>query len=202
VRSLSESSQTSSNGSGPSGGSIAPSGGGFSPNFSPSLQETGEAIGVGAGAAGATAGAIFAYNAFAIATEGATLGFATPVVVAFFVAEGLFELFDDLFGGGGSPPTPRQLLHARHPLYRVILGVSDGLSPTEGTSAPPICGDPHPAAAPPNQKNSESKEACQHAAELNLVWCSSHFLDVAGAALGPLWEGCSEGPPRAARRRR
>ena len=140
VRSLSETSQTSSNGNngGPAGNGFAAAsgGGGFSPNFSPSLQESGEALGVGAGAAGATAGAIFAYNAVAVATEGATLGFATPVIVAFFVAEGLFELFDDLFGGGGSPPIPRQLLHMRHSLYDWILGVPVGLTPTEGSAAP------------------------------------------------------------------
>jgi hypothetical protein len=35
---------------------------------------------------------------------------------------------------GGAPPTPRQLLHGRHPLYPVILGVSDGLIVDENST--------------------------------------------------------------------
>ena len=40
--------------------------------------------------------------------------------------------------GSSSPPTPRQLLHGRHPLYPVILGVSDGLIPTEASAGNPV----------------------------------------------------------------
>ena len=145
VRSLSETGQTSS--SGPSGGpagnaSAGPSGGSFSPNFSTSPQESGEALGVGAGAAAGTAGFIAAYNAFLVAAEGASLGYLTPVVVVSLIAEGLFELFDDLFGGSDNPPTPRQLLHGRHPLYPVILGIQNGLIPDEKSAGPEqTCGD-------------------------------------------------------------
>jgi hypothetical protein len=152
VRSLSETGATSTQGSGggsagggggggdfsPSGNAAAgPSGGGFSPNFSTSPQETGEALGAGAGAAAGTAGAIYTLNTFLLGAEGGSLGYATPVVVAFLIGEGLFELFDDLFGGGSdNPPTPRQLRHARHPLYAWILGIlAHGLIPDEVSEA-------------------------------------------------------------------
>ncbi len=42
-------------------------------------------------------------------------------------------LFEDLFGGSSAPPTPRQLLYARHPLYDWILGAPFGLIVTEGS---------------------------------------------------------------------
>ena len=151
VRSLSEAGETGTSGAGGGGGAAgngggggggpsgnplaAPSDGGFSPNFSQSPQETGKALGVGAGAAGATAGVIFAYNTFLVGAEGASLGYATPVVVIALIGEGLFELFDDLFGGGGSDDeTPRQELHGRHSVYPVILGVPDALIVDENSS--------------------------------------------------------------------
>ena len=78
-----------------------------------------------------------------IAGEGASLGYATPVVVVGLIAEGLFELFDNLSGGGSdNPPTPRQLLHGRHPLYSDILGVPHGTIVDEMSAGPKICGDP------------------------------------------------------------
>jgi hypothetical protein len=67
---------------------------------------------------------------------------ATGVVPGIIVtaALGLFDIFDAIFGGGSdTPPTPRQLRHGRHPLYRNILGVSDGLTPTEAPDAPITC---------------------------------------------------------------
>jgi hypothetical protein len=59
---------------------------------------------------------------------------------------GLYELFDDLFGGGGSSlEIPRQMIHGRHPLYPVILGITDGEIPTmESSGGPQFCGDPAP----------------------------------------------------------
>jgi hypothetical protein len=158
MRSPSETGQTSSQGAGggsagsggggggggPAGNPLAaPSGGGSSPNFSQSPQESGEAFGVGAGAEAATAGFIAAYNAFLVGAEGVSLGYATPVVVVGLIAEGLFELLDDLFGGSSSePPTPRQLRHKRHPLYPVILGFPNGLIPDEASNGKPeLCGD-------------------------------------------------------------
>jgi|GEM_PF-5907152 len=63
--------------------------------------------------------------------------------------------------GGSAPPTPRQLFHARHPLYPVILGVSDGLIPTEGSEGKPeFCGDPQPCPnTRPLQKKSDAPQS-------------------------------------------
>lgn len=52
--------------------------------------------------------------------------------------EELVSFFEWLFGGSSAPPTPRQLYHGRHPLYPVILGVQDGLIPTEVSDGPVI----------------------------------------------------------------
>jgi hypothetical protein len=52
--------------------------------------------------------------------------------------EELVSFFEWLFGGSSAPPTPRQLFHGRHPLYPVILGVQDGLIPTEVSDGPVI----------------------------------------------------------------
>lgn len=114
VRSLAETSQTGSQGGGPFGGSIAAPSGGPQPGlFSPANYESNaENIGAGA-AAGASAGALIGleggpFGALAGAEIGATIG----AIVSFF---------EDLFGGSsGPPPTPRKLLHQRHPLYPVI----------------------------------------------------------------------------------
>lgn len=78
------------------------------------------------------------------ALEGALIGAAIGATVSFF---------EDLFGGGSAPPTPRQLLHAQHPLYPVILGVSDGVIPTEGSEGKPeLCGDAQFCGVLPLQK--------------------------------------------------
>jgi hypothetical protein len=64
------------------------------------------------------------------------------------IAEAIYELvsfFEWLFGGSSAPPTPRQLLHGRHPLYDQILGVSDGLVPDESSEGLKVCGDPSPS---------------------------------------------------------
>jgi hypothetical protein len=133
VRSLSETGQTSSSGpgGGPSGSAIAgPSGGGgggFS--ITGQLQNGGESIGVGLGAQVAES-----IGEDVASYLGAELigSYAGPVGIAAATIYDLVSLFEDLFGGGGSSPeTPRQLLHGRHPLYPVMLGVSDGLIPDE-----------------------------------------------------------------------
>jgi hypothetical protein len=69
--------------------------------------------------------------------------------VKFF--EDIGQFFQNLFGlGGSTPPTPRQLLHGRHPLYPVILGVQDGLIPDEVSAGQPqFCGDPQPCGIAP-----------------------------------------------------
>ncbi|HEY9158954.1 MAG TPA: hypothetical protein VIO10_13580 [Candidatus Binatus sp.] len=61
------------------------------------------------------------------------------------------NFFEDIFGGSSEPPTPRQLMHGRHPLYPVILGFPNGLIPTEESAGTKICGDPHPDTTPPLQ---------------------------------------------------
>ena len=137
VRSPSETSQTSSQGTGggPSGNAIAgPSGssGGLSPqsvaNDYKQAVQVGTDVFEGASALGLTFGETPLALSLAIIAEDVDF---------------LVNFFEDIFGGGGSPPTLRQLLHARHQLYPVILGVSDGLIPTEGTSAdPPDPSDP------------------------------------------------------------
>ena len=59
--------------------------------------------------------------------------------------EELVSFFEWLFGGSSAPPTPRQLYHGRHPLYPVILGITDGEIPTmESSGGPQFCGDPAP----------------------------------------------------------
>ena len=68
----------------------------------------------------------------------------------------LVNFFEDIFGGGSSPEIPRQLMHGRHPLYPVILGVSDGLIPTEASEGLKVCGDPEPSKARPLQKGSSA----------------------------------------------
>ena len=62
--------------------------------------------------------------------------------------------------GGGSPEIPRQSLHKRHPLYPVILGVSDGLIPTEASEGTKICPDPGPSTQRPLQTPSAQPNAC------------------------------------------
>ncbi len=130
VRSLSEAGQTSSQGSGggPAGSAVAgPSGGGFSPNFSPSITESAEASGVSLGIQGA--------NALLGALTAGELAIPYVGWVA-AAASALFQLFDDLFNGSSdTPPTPRKLLHGRHPLYPMILAIQGGLIPTEGSAA-------------------------------------------------------------------
>jgi len=149
MRSLSETSQTSSSGNngGPSGSGGGGGGGGgggsnpFLPAFNPiptsgsqiagDLQNEAEAAAAGA----AAYGALYGVNAVLGALTAGELVIPGVGWLA-AAATGLFELFEDLFGGGGSePPTPRQLLHARHPLYPGILGVQDGLIPDEGSAA-------------------------------------------------------------------
>ena len=57
--------------------------------------------------------------------------------------EELVSFFEWLFGGSSAPPTPRQLFHGRHPLYPQILGIQNGLIPTEGS---PTSGQGRPLA--------------------------------------------------------
>jgi hypothetical protein len=138
VRSLSETGQTSGSGPGggfsPSGMAIAPpsgSSGGLSGqsvlNDSQQAFQVGEDVYNTANQLGIT------YNEIPIALPLAIIGGVVDFVVNFF---------EDIFGGSDHPQIPRQLLHGRHPLYPVMLGVSDGLIPTEASAGKPeFCGD-------------------------------------------------------------
>ncbi len=57
----------------------------------------------------------------------------TPVGPIIQGIESLISFFEWLFGGGSSPPIPRQLMHRRHPLYAAILGILESLIPTEAS---------------------------------------------------------------------
>jgi hypothetical protein len=57
-----------------------------------------------------------------------------------------------------NPPTPRQLLHGRHPLYPVILGIQEGLIPTMGSAAPKPT--PPTPPQPPVQKQPDNAAMC------------------------------------------
>jgi hypothetical protein len=125
VRSLSETGQTSSNGNnaGPAGSAMAQPSGDLGSNYArPSENVGGDAAG------GFLLGSLF------IAESGATLG--PPGALVGAILGGIAYLFEDLFGGSSNPPPPRQLVYARHPLYPVILGVSDDLIPDQVSAAP------------------------------------------------------------------
>ncbi len=159
VRPLSETSQTSSQGGGPSGGSIAAPSGGPPPGLFSPANYAGNAENIGAGAAaGASAGALIGEGGGPyVALVGAAIGATIGAIVSFF---------EDIFGGSdGPPPTPRKLLHQRHPLYPVILGVSYSLIPDEvSAGAPPICGDPELCAERPLSADNGDPSFC------NGVW--------------------------------
>ena len=154
MRSLSETSQTSSSGNngGPSGNAIArPSGGGG--GVPSAALDAGVADAANNAALLGTYGALELLGQAKLAAALLPLG-PIPAIIA-TAALVLFDIFDAIFGGGSdTPPTPRQLLHARHPLYPVILGVPEGLIPTEGSEGLKICGDPHPSSSRPLQKQS------------------------------------------------
>lgn len=155
VRSLSETGQTSSSGAGggPSGHGGGGGGGGgsnpFLPSYNPFPTSGSQLAGdlqfeAESAAAGLVAGVAYSASAYLyglLAFGKATIELPPAWIVD--VGIGLFELFDELFGGGSdNPPTPRQLRHGRHPLYPVILGIQDGLIPDETSAGPEqTCGD-------------------------------------------------------------
>ena len=122
VRSLSETSATSTSGSnsGPAGNAIArPSGSGGVPT---AVGDAGIAAAASSASNLALTGILAVLEPKIFAAAWAAGAIPGIIVTAAF---GLFDIFDAIFGGGDSaPPTPRQLLHGRHPLYPVILGCS------------------------------------------------------------------------------
>jgi hypothetical protein len=66
------------------------------------------------------------------------VSYVIPLGIIAQIADELASFFDWLLGGSDSPPpTPRQLLHHRHPLYDCILGLPEGLATTEASAADP-----------------------------------------------------------------
>jgi hypothetical protein len=108
---------------------------------------------------------------------------------------GLYELFDDLFGGGGSSlEIPRQMIHGRHPLYPVILGITDGEIPTmESSGEPQFCGDPAPCPnARPLQKE-QPKLSCQQQYIVDMADCSKNAEAKVGLLGGAAELACGIG---------
>ena len=142
VRSLSEVGQTSSQSAGgPAGSAFAAlSGASNSGLFSPNNYAT-NAENIGGGvAAGALAG--FLLGGEVGGTGGGPAGYVVGALIGGAIGA-IASLVEDLLGGG-SPPLLRQLLHARHPLYRDIIRVSAGEIPDEKSAAPTNCSaDPY-----------------------------------------------------------
>jgi hypothetical protein len=115
-------------GSGQSGNSIDPASGGGGPNVAANAE-------VGAGVfAGAGLGS-FVLSVIWGADVG-TGGILTGAAIVATIADALYQIFSDLFGGSDNPPTPRQLRHGRHPLYAGVIGIRTGLLPTEVSATP------------------------------------------------------------------
>ena len=116
-----------------------------------------------------------------------TMSLALPLAGIAAGVDFLVNFFEDLFGGSESPPTPRQLLHGRHPLYPFILGVSESLIATMESEGPKICYDgPQPCTTPPLQKQpNKQKELCEQAALTHLEKCigESSALIIGAASL-------------------
>ena len=192
VRSLSETSATSTSGSnsGPAGNAIArPSGSGGVPT----------AVGDAGIAAAASSASNLALTGILAVLEpkifaAAWAAGAIPGIIA-TAAFGLFDIFDAIFGGGDSaPPTPRQLLHGRHPLYPVILGITDGEIPTmESSGGPQFCGDPAPCPnARPLQKE-QPKLSCQQQYIVDMADCSKNAEAKVGLLGGAAELACGIG---------
>ena len=160
VRSLSEVGETGSQGTcgGPAGNAIAlPSGGGngsfghWYVNNVLDPSSTGNQLG----------------NLPDIGFSTESASYVIPLGEIARIIEEWVSFFEWLFGGGGTPVIPRQLLHNRHPLYTYMLGVSDDLisdevSAAQGRSAsnrPPLATNPPGSANadPPGQTNDVGK---------------------------------------------
>jgi hypothetical protein len=116
VRSLSEVGQTGTSGpgGGPAGNAIAPPSGGGDGSFGHwyvnnvlDPSSTGNQLG----------------NLPDIGFSSEAGSFVIPLGTIAQIIEEWVSFFEWLFGGGGTPVIPRQLLHNRHPLYDAILGV-------------------------------------------------------------------------------
>ena len=165
MRSLSETSQTSSGGAGGGGGG---GGGGFSPPGMAIPPPSGSGGGLSwqslrndsqqASQVGSDVFNVANGLGLAFGSPGEMTPLALPLAAIAAAVDFMVNFFEDLFGGSDNPPTPRQLLHGRHPLYPVILGIPPSLIPTEESEGKcKFCGDPSPCPnARPLQKKSSA----------------------------------------------
>jgi hypothetical protein len=107
----------------PSRGSVS----GFNPTNVRNIERSAVSVGGGA-AAGALAGLVIG------TPEGGPIGALAGAAIGAAIGA-IASFFEVLFGGSSSEQaTPRQLLHGRHPLYPIMLGISSGLIPTESAA--------------------------------------------------------------------
>ena len=135
VRSLSQVGETSSGGG--SGGGFSPAGmaiplpsgssGGLSPQSV--LNDSQQALQVGNDIYQTSYRIGLSYG------QPEAISLALPLAIIGGAVDFLVNFFEDIFGGGGSPETPRQLLYGRHPLNGGILGIQENLIPDERPSA-------------------------------------------------------------------
>jgi len=80
-----------------------------------------------------------------------------------YTVDFLVNFFEDIFGGGSSPPIPRQLMHRRHPLYGQIIGILESLMPTEASPVSAIFAGlgAAPSNVPPLQRADYSGQIIQ-----------------------------------------
>jgi hypothetical protein len=172
IRSLSEAGQTStSQGACPSGDAMAgPSGGG---------PDVGGNAGIGTGAGG---GAFLVTLGLIWGSDASTGGLVTFAAIVATVVDALVQGLLDLFGGSDNPPTPRKLLHGRHPLYPVILGVPEGEIPDEvSAGAPQFVGDPKPR---PNARPLQRAEDAYQSPNSGQYYQSLHEIPPFAVCMG------------------
>jgi hypothetical protein len=168
VRSLSETSQTSSQGGGPSGGSIAAPSGGGNGSFGSWLANDEEN----------NLQNYFSFGNLGVFVGDSESGFIVPVGAIAGIIEQWISFFDWLFGSSGPPPTPPKLLHQRHPLYDQILEIRPSETPTEGSSAPTESESTAPS-TPCNPPPLQLIEDNTSDGPGNAQWCKERCVDLA-----------------------
>ena len=111
-----------------------------------------------------------------IGTEGGPIGWLLDAAIGASIGATV-SFFEALFGGSSdTPPTPRQLLHGRHPLYPVILGVPEGEIPDEVSAGmPQLSGDVQYSGTPPLSTSSPTPSPTQPQA--NQQTCEQNCLN-------------------------
>jgi hypothetical protein len=78
-----------------------------------------------------------AHAPFLFGQGGIGVGEAGPLPIpGVGAADEVFSWLDGLFNAADSPEIPREKQHRRHPVYRDILGVSEGLTPSQDAGRP------------------------------------------------------------------